>query len=65
MSILVFTMITHEIGRVAGPTWIVLGIVAYLFYRRKRIKLPVFRSQTARLALARRSTSCARRASSN
>jgi APA family basic amino acid/polyamine antiporter len=43
-SILVFTMITHEIGRVAGPSWIILGIIGYLFYR-KRKRLPVFRSQ--------------------
>ncbi len=44
VSILVFTMITHEIGRVAGPLWIVVGILGYLYYRR-RMKLPVFRSQ--------------------
>ncbi|MFY9780451.1 MAG: APC family permease [Candidatus Baltobacteraceae bacterium] len=43
-SILVFTMITHEIGRVAGPLWIVLGIIGYLVYRRSK-GLPVFRSQ--------------------
>jgi len=44
VSILVFTMITHEIGRIAGPLWIVLGIVGYLFYRRRK-RLPVFGSQ--------------------
>ncbi|GAC1308153.1 MAG: amino acid permease [Vulcanimicrobiaceae bacterium] len=44
VSILVFTMITHEIGRVAGPLWIVFGLVGYLVYR-KRKGLPVFRSQ--------------------
>jgi APA family basic amino acid/polyamine antiporter len=44
VSILVFTMITHEIGRVAGPLWIVFGIVGYLFYRRKK-RLPIFGSQ--------------------
>ncbi len=44
VSILVFTMITHEIGRVAGPLWIVFGIVGYLAYRRRK-GLPVFRSQ--------------------
>ena len=44
VSILVFTMITHEIGRVAGPLWIIFGIVGYLFYRRRK-RLPVFRSQ--------------------
>jgi hypothetical protein len=37
-------MITHEIGRVAGPSWIVLGIIGYILYR-KRKRLPVFRSQ--------------------
>jgi APA family basic amino acid/polyamine antiporter len=44
LSILVFTMITHEIGRIAGPSWIILGILGYLLYRRRK-KLPVFRSQ--------------------
>jgi APA family basic amino acid/polyamine antiporter len=44
VSILVFTMITHEIGRVAGPLWILFGIGGYLIYR-KRKGLPVFRSQ--------------------
>ena len=43
-SILVFTMITHEIGRIAGPSWIILGILGYLLYRRRK-RLPVFRSQ--------------------
>jgi APA family basic amino acid/polyamine antiporter len=43
-SILVFTMITHEIGRIAGPAWIFLGFLGYLAYR-KRKGLPVFRSQ--------------------
>ncbi len=44
VSILVFTMLTHAIGRIAGPSWIVLGILGYAFYRRRK-KLPVFRSQ--------------------
>jgi hypothetical protein len=44
VSILVFTMITHEIGRIAGPTWIFFGVVGYLLYRRRK-RLPVFRSQ--------------------
>jgi APA family basic amino acid/polyamine antiporter len=43
-SILIDTMITHEIGRVAGPTWIILGFFGYLIYR-KRKGLPVFRSR--------------------
>jgi APA family basic amino acid/polyamine antiporter len=44
-SILIDTMITHEIGRVAGPTWIILGFIGYMVYRRAK-KLPVFGSQT-------------------
>jgi APA family basic amino acid/polyamine antiporter len=43
-SILSFTMITHVIGRVAGPSWIVLGILGYLWYR-KRKGLPILHSQ--------------------
>ena len=46
MSILVFTMITHEIGRIAGPSWLVVGVIAYLIYR-KRKKLPVSRFAAA------------------
>lgn len=44
LAILIFTMITHPIGRVAGPLWIVFGLVLYLFYR-KRHRLPVFGSR--------------------
>jgi APA family basic amino acid/polyamine antiporter len=44
MSILIFTMITHEIGRVAGPLWIVLGILGYLAFRKNK-GLPVLHSQ--------------------
>jgi APA family basic amino acid/polyamine antiporter len=43
-SILVFTLITHTIGRIAGPTWLLLGFIAYLVYRRLK-KLPVLGSQ--------------------
>ena len=43
-SILVFTMITHEIGRIAGPAWLLFGIVGYLFYRRYK-HLPVWTSR--------------------
>jgi APA family basic amino acid/polyamine antiporter len=43
-SILVFTMITHEIGRIAGPSWLIFGVIGYLIYR-KRKGLPVFGSQ--------------------
>ncbi len=44
VSILVFTMITHIIGRIAGPSWLIIGIVLYLVYRRQK-GLPVFRSR--------------------
>jgi APA family basic amino acid/polyamine antiporter len=43
-SILVFTLITHDIGRVAGPGWLILGVFLYFLYRRNK-KLPLFRSQ--------------------
>jgi APA family basic amino acid/polyamine antiporter len=43
-SILVFTLMTHPIGRIAGPSWLVLGVFLYLLYRRYR-RLPYFRSQ--------------------
>ncbi len=43
-SILIFTMLTHAIGRFAGPAWLLLGLVAYLIYR-KRKGLPVFGSK--------------------
>jgi APA family basic amino acid/polyamine antiporter len=43
-SILVFTMITHEIGRIAGPAWLLLGIVGYLFYRGRK-GLPILGSR--------------------
>jgi APA family basic amino acid/polyamine antiporter len=43
-SILVFTMITHEIGRVAGPAWLIFGVIGYLLYR-KRKGLPVWGSR--------------------
>ncbi|MBV8372951.1 MAG: APC family permease [Candidatus Eremiobacteraeota bacterium] len=45
VSILVFTLFTHPIGRIAGPTWLIVGIIAYFIYRRHR-GLPMFRSQT-------------------
>ncbi len=43
-SILVFTLMTHPIGRIAGPSWLVLGFILYLVYRRHR-GLPLLRSQ--------------------
>jgi APA family basic amino acid/polyamine antiporter len=44
VAILVFTMITHPIGRIAGPLWIVFGIGLYFIYRSRR-ELPLFRSR--------------------
>jgi APA family basic amino acid/polyamine antiporter len=43
-SILVFTMLTHPIGRIAGPSWLIFGVIAYLVYRRRK-GLPVFGSR--------------------
>jgi APA family basic amino acid/polyamine antiporter len=39
-SVLVMVFITHPIGRVAGPTWLILGLVGYAIYR-KRMHRPV------------------------
>ncbi len=44
VSILAFTMLTHAIGRIAGPSWLILGLIGYLLYRHHK-KLPVWRSQ--------------------
>ena len=43
-SILLFTLRTHPLGRIFGPSWLLVGLVLYLFYRRHR-KLPMFGSQ--------------------
>jgi APA family basic amino acid/polyamine antiporter len=43
-SILFFVMLTHVIGRIAGPSWIILGILGYLAYRRYK-GYPMFRSR--------------------
>ncbi len=43
-AILIFTLFTHPIGRIAGPTWLLLGIIFYLIYRARK-GLPLFRSQ--------------------
>lgn len=42
-AILVFTLLTHPIGRIAGPTWVLLGVAFYAIYR-TRSKRPVFGS---------------------
>jgi APA family basic amino acid/polyamine antiporter len=44
LSILVFVLLTHPIGRIAGPSWLILGTIGYLFYRRRK-GLPLFGSQ--------------------
>lgn len=42
-AILIFTLMTHVYGRIAGPTWVLLGLGAYMLYR-KRQGAPVFGS---------------------
>jgi basic amino acid/polyamine antiporter, APA family len=39
-SILVLVVLTHAIGRIAGPAWIVVGLLIY-FWHRRRSKLPL------------------------
>ena len=41
--ILIFTLLTHPVGRIAGPSWVILGIGFYLLFRR-RANLPLFGS---------------------
>ena len=48
-SILMFTLRTHALGRIFGPSWLLLGLIIYLIYRRYR-GLPLFRLAAARLA---------------
>ncbi len=40
-SILVMVVLTHTIGRIAGPAWILLGLGIYWLHR-KRANLPLF-----------------------
>lgn len=40
-SILVLVVLTHSIGRIAGPAWIILGLVIFWLYR-SRARLPIF-----------------------
>jgi APA family basic amino acid/polyamine antiporter len=59
LAILVFVLLTHPIGRIAGPAWLILGTIGYIFYR-KRKKLPIFGSQprdwhSAQLSILRES----------
>jgi hypothetical protein len=43
-SILVFTLLTHPLGRILGPSWLLIGFILYLVYRYRR-RLPLLRSQ--------------------
>jgi basic amino acid/polyamine antiporter, APA family len=43
-SILMFTLRTHALGRIFGPSWLLLGVILYLAYRGYR-RLPLLRSQ--------------------
>ena len=43
-SILLFTLQTHPLGRIFGPSWVLVGIVLYFFYRRQK-RLPLLHSQ--------------------
>jgi APA family basic amino acid/polyamine antiporter len=44
VSLILFEVIlTHTIGRIAGPAWVLLCIGYYLYFRRSR-RLPLFRS---------------------
>lgn len=42
-AILIFVLITHHIGRIAGPSWLLFGIVVYLIYRLRK-RLPIMSS---------------------
>jgi APA family basic amino acid/polyamine antiporter len=42
-SIVVLVVLTHAIGRIAGPAWIIMGILIYLWHRRRN-KLPLRKS---------------------
>lgn len=44
VSILVFTLLTHDLGRIAGPAWLVFGLVLYAIYRIRK-RLPLLRSK--------------------
>jgi APA family basic amino acid/polyamine antiporter len=43
LFVLAEVVITHEIGRIAGPVWVILCFLYYAWYR-KKMKLPIFRN---------------------
>jgi basic amino acid/polyamine antiporter, APA family len=43
-SILLFTLQTHPLGRIAGPAWLAFGIFFYVIYRARK-RLPILHSQ--------------------
>jgi APA family basic amino acid/polyamine antiporter len=42
-AILIFTLMTHIYGRIAGPAWVILGLMGYAIYRHSKGR-PVFGS---------------------
>ena len=43
LFVLAEVVITHDIGRIAGPCWVFLCFLYYVWYR-KKMKLPVFKT---------------------
>jgi APA family basic amino acid/polyamine antiporter len=43
VAVLVMVVITNQVGRVAGPAWVVVGVVVYSIYRKYR-RLPILQS---------------------
>jgi APA family basic amino acid/polyamine antiporter len=35
-SVLLMVLITHPIGRIAGPAWLLLGLTGYILYRKRQ-----------------------------
>ena len=42
-TILLLVVLTHAIGRIAGPAWIILGLLLYIWHRHRK-KLPITKS---------------------
>lgn len=42
-AILIFVLLTHHIGRIAGPSWLIFGVIIYAVYRIRK-RLPLFGS---------------------